>query len=536
MMSGTELSDGLLTVVTRGRFTVLCPENRDLTPSNRKERAVIALLALSQNGRASRQWLQSKLWSESEPQKAAGSLRRALANIRSRFADCGALIEANKHEMWLSDAVRVDNKPALAGKENLLELVNAPDPAFEEWLRDQRAADMAEAAAPPGAFKVQPSSDPASRTMVVIRSLGNQTEDAGKFFETVLLDTLSMRFEAEGVEEIYTLSEPDPEQMARATTVIHIELLSINEDGYWSVHLRALADQDRRFLWSGRLRLDRDARHLSAGAELQGFVTRAITQILLRYRSFRSAAKSPLMIMGRAAARLYDPNSERVRAAENDLAGLVDGEGTAVALAWQGFAKLARLLEFGDVAAAEEAQSLVHEAMSLRPGNALITALAARVAMDVTGDFDRARALAADAMLSDDGNPYALQAAARISLLQGRVDDAQILASRARQAAEGMAHVFAWDFELCLTALARGDFAAARDSVNQAHRNNPQHRASLRYLIATNLLMQDYQAAEQAIAKLVGLEPGFELSDFQSRDYPVLTLRNLGLTGMLQGA
>ncbi len=524
-----------VTVVTRGRFMVLCPENRDLTPANRKERAVVALLAVRPGRRCSRQWLQSILWSESEPPKAAGSLRRALTNLRANFTDCGQVIESNKHEVWLSASVSVDDRAYMAGAENLLELVNAPDPAFEEWLRDLRAEDAARAAE-------QANPDPASQpsgatggTIVIIRSASEHLDGTGRFFETVLLDTLSMRFEAEGAEDIYTLAEPEPEQIARATTVVTVELVSLVEAGHWSVHLRALADRDRRFLWSGRMRLPIEAGEFSAGVELDAFATRAIAQILLRYRSFRKVDQSPLMILGRASSRLYDPSIERVHAAERDLKGLINGEGAPVALAWLSFAKLARLLEFGDAEAAEEAQTLVQEALSRRPGNALITALAARVAMDVSGDFDRAEAHARDAMNNDDGNPYALQAAARISLLQGRVDEAQELTSRARRAAEGLSHVFAWDFELCLSALARGDFAAAQEAVRQAHRNNPSHRASLRYLIATSLLMKDTAMAETAAAKLAELEPGFAMSDLGKKDYPVLTLRNLGLIDALEG-
>lgn len=523
-----------VTVITRGRFTVLCPENRDLTPANRKERAVIALLAVNPGKRCTRQWLQSILWSESEPQKAAGSLRRALTNLRANFSDCGSVIESNKHEVWLCASVHVEDRPSMAGTENLLELVNAPDPAFEEWLRDIRAEDAARAAERLNpALDAQPSGATGG-TIVVIRSASGELDGAGRFFETVLLDTLSMRFEAEGAEEIYTLTDPDPERIARAFTVVYIELVSLVEADHWSVHLRSLADRDQRFLWSGRIRLPIEAGEFSAGVELDAFATRAIAQILLRYRSFRKVDHSPLMIMGRASARLYDPSIERVRAAERDLKGLINGEGAPVALAWLGFAKLARLLEFGDTEAAQEAQALVQEALSRRPGNALITALAARVSMDVTGDFDRAEALARDAINNDDGNPYALQAAARISLLQGRFEEAQALTSKARLAAEGLSHVFAWDFELCLSALARGDFAAAQEAVQQAHRNNPSHRASLRYLIATSLLMKDTAVAEKAAAKLAELEPGFTISDLGKKDYPVLTLRNLGLIDALE--
>jgi len=523
-----------IAITVRGRFAVRAPDGRDLTPANRKERGIVALLAVSADRRRSRRWLESLLWSESPPEKASASLRRALTNLRAKFAEPLKLLESNRHEVWLSETVRVDSAARTATGGELLDLVDAPDPAFDEWLRDFRAADTPETHKQPepltGMFD-QPQIG--GGTVIVIRSNAPQSDPQSSLFEAILVDILASRFATEGASEVYAGIEPDPDRLGQAETIIHLELISMVEGGQWMVHLRALADRERRFLWSGRLKLPCDAARVSDGVDSHAFVSRALTQILLRYHAFRSADKSPLLVMQRAASMLYDPNRDRVDRAEADLLDLSSGDTAPVALAWRGFAQLARRLEFGDDSAAAEAESLTNDALARQPGNALVAAIASRVALDVTGDFDRARYLAKGALYCDDRNPYALQAAARIEMIRGEIDDAHTLAQISRATAQGMQHVFAWDFELCLTSLAKGDFEAALIAAKTAHQNNPSHRASLRYLVATSLLVGDTAGAQAAAARLAKLEPGFQISDLSNPDYPVLTLRHFGLVERL---
>lgn len=525
-----------LTIVVRGRFRILSADGRDLTPKNRKERALIALLALRDDHRASRLWLQSMLWSASPPAKASSSLRTALKNILKAFPATSPLLDKDRNEVWLTTNVRVDFAPEGSEHLDLLELVDARDNNFDNWLRDLRAGDSAarrnsaeSAYAPP---RILPAAE--GETVLVVRSNSQHTTDKAGYLEAVLITAICARFEAEGADTIYAEAEPDPEVLARAATVIHIELVSVVEDNEWSVHLRALADTDRRFLWSGRMQVEAATNAHQLGLNVAPFVSKAMNNIVLRYHAFRNARQSPLMVIARAATHLYDPSLEKVAAAEHNLSRLKTGEATAVALAWQGFSKLVRYLEFRETAEAEAAKALAEEALSLRPANALISALGARVAMDMTGDLDRAHYLARMALDSADDNPYALKAAARVELKSGRYETAHELAIRARAAAEGLPHAFAWDFELCLTALARNDFEAAQDAARLAHHSNARHRASLRYLVATSLITNDLFEAEHAAARLSGLEPGFEIADLFKDGYPIHTLQNLGLMGEIQ--
>lgn len=522
-------------LIMRGRFTLLDSEGYDRTPVNRKERAILALLASSKDRRRSREWLKAILWSESEPKKAANSLRTAIKNLRKAFALGPDLIETNRLEVWLHPDVAIDDHYDGDGTEEYLDLIDAPDPAFENWLRDTRARRAAlESSSFSGVSnRVYPQIQEKSGTIVVIRPSQFQVCAEGAFLEVMLIDTLSSRFTSEGADEVFAQSDPPAERIERAASTIFIELACVVENGHWSVHLRALADDERRFIWAGRHRHAIGLDLFESGTEVHAFVSRALTQISQRYHSFRHVRRSQMMIMSRAVSRLYDPSVERVRAAQEDLEALTAGDGASIALAWLSFARLARQLEFGDLGVEEEAFGLISEALKKTDGNALVSALASRVALDLSSDLDRAERLAQLALQNDDSNPYALQAASRVALSKGLVDEAQAYATKARRSADGLPHVFAWDFELCLTALARGDFAAAQDAVRQAYRHNSRHRASLRYLVATSVLVGDRFEAEHAASRLAGLEQGFKISDLRREDYPVLTLRNLDLIGLL---
>ncbi|MEM6478339.1 MAG: hypothetical protein AAF647_04750, partial [Pseudomonadota bacterium] len=374
------------------------------------------------------------------------------------------------------------------------------------------------------------------KTIIIIRTATKQDTADGDFFETLMIDVLSARLQAEGADEIYAGVEPDPERLNRATTIVHFEMRSVLDAGYWSVHLRALADHERRFLWSGRLQLPFDANRLASGLDAQAFASRALSQILLRFHAFRQVNQSPLMIMQRAAARLYHPEKELFLRAEEELERLSTGEAAAVALGWRAFAKIARRIEFSETEASEAAEGLINEGLAKRPGNALVAALASRVALDVSGDLDRSAHFARAALESDSGNPYALKAMSRALLMDGKASEAHRHALMARRVADGLPHVYAWDCEVGLTALAEGDYRAAYEAMREAHRHKPTHRASLRYLAATAILIGEKEAAKQATARLARLEPGFRISDLGRPDYPVATLRRLGLAGEMPGA
>ena len=149
-----------------GGFKVrLDGEDREL--SGQKDRALLALLAVAPGTVQSRERLAGMLWGDRGDPQARDSLKHALARLRAALDDAGtAVLKADRHGVRLDPrTVAVDvtefesrleegTPEALAialalYRGDLLEGVAVRDPAFEDWLRVERARlrGQAEAAA-----------------------------------------------------------------------------------------------------------------------------------------------------------------------------------------------------------------------------------------------------------------------------------------------------------------------------------------------------------------------------------------------------
>jgi DNA-binding SARP family transcriptional activator/Flp pilus assembly protein TadD len=122
---------------------------------NRKARAVLGCLALSETGGASRERLVGLLWSESPEDKARASLRQVVHELREALPE--SLLRTGRLDIALArEAVGLDTERLLrsieAGEldpalhevpriaETLFEGLDDLDPAFGAWLRPRRIA------------------------------------------------------------------------------------------------------------------------------------------------------------------------------------------------------------------------------------------------------------------------------------------------------------------------------------------------------------------------------------------------------------
>lgn len=131
-----------------GPFTLVDANRNRVKFTANKERAIIAVLLMSENFERSRNWLASLLWSERGQSQASGSLRQALSRLR------GALSERGLQEILIVDTLTVrirrdlievdlfdhsdEARLSLAAGAQLLEGMDLRDPAFEDWLRETR--------------------------------------------------------------------------------------------------------------------------------------------------------------------------------------------------------------------------------------------------------------------------------------------------------------------------------------------------------------------------------------------------------------
>ncbi len=134
-----------------GPFRLIAPGGERIEVASRKGRALIAMLAMANEGERARRWLQEKLWGARQPAQAASSLRRELSDLRG-LLNLGAalqsggplLITGNDRVRLDLSRVQVDARAAgpdeIASHEFLEGLDIAGEDGFEEWLREQRSA------------------------------------------------------------------------------------------------------------------------------------------------------------------------------------------------------------------------------------------------------------------------------------------------------------------------------------------------------------------------------------------------------------
>ncbi len=120
-----------------GRFCVADALGNEIPVKSRKSRALLAYLALPPGKPRSREQIMALLWSDRGDQHARASLRQALSGLRKELGEERVSALHITDEALTLDPERVIVERASPG-DVLLDGLHLTDPAFEEWLRDER--------------------------------------------------------------------------------------------------------------------------------------------------------------------------------------------------------------------------------------------------------------------------------------------------------------------------------------------------------------------------------------------------------------
>ena len=139
-----------------GTFSLILPIDRELQITSKKNRALLAILALSPGGQAKRDRLCELLWGDRGDEQARSSLRQSLAVMRKELGEAEPLLLQTREDiiMLRTSEVRVDTIEFLRlskasdsaslrhGSElysgELLADTSVKDPSFEDWLAAER--------------------------------------------------------------------------------------------------------------------------------------------------------------------------------------------------------------------------------------------------------------------------------------------------------------------------------------------------------------------------------------------------------------
>ena len=228
-----------------GLFQVLDGSGMDYTPRGSKARAMLAMLARTPDHCRPRRWLESRLWSDRGQEQASGSLRQALSELRKALGplsdhlqsdrDCVRLVRFEADLDRDPEAARI----ALAGGREFLEGIDIIDPAFGDWLTEERQRvvhGLDQAARSVGRpFRLRLAALPEGTDAGIARDLAGAI--ARLAAEYLLRD---------GPEGLGTAGQTLPEGLD-----LHVE-------GAWSgdqahLKLRLVAQSDQKTIWSQRL-------------------------------------------------------------------------------------------------------------------------------------------------------------------------------------------------------------------------------------------------------------------------------------------
>lgn len=500
----------------------------DLTPRRRKECALIALLALSPARRRSRAWLQDKLWSDRTPERGGMSMRRALSNIRGRWAQANRSLGSDARSVWLAPDVAVTRDDAVAAEEFLVDL-GVDDPEFLQWLREVTRAPA------PGAAGVHaPAVQRLAPILIGVIAREGCRGPAAAEIETEIIDLLSERLQQLGPVTVVHCGGAWAGDMDRGQQGLEVEVGCDVARDRVRAQVRLLMTPARVFLWAGRAEFG-TGQHggqtgRSAEADVMALVNTVVTATL--ERSFARFRGSLYFQIQHASGLLFTGQRRDVAAAETVLSALADAaEAQAIVPAWRGFQRVTSFLEFGGDAAGlqDEATGFAGEALRHGQTNPLALALAAQIEMKLAGDLERADHLATRAVSFGNSHPYALAAAAHSATLLGRHADSYRMSKHSLAVAAGLPNEFIWHMQCALASLAVGDIANAREHARRSHLGMAGYRPALRYMAALALIDRRPAEAEVYAARLRRIEPGFTLADLRRPDYPVDTLRALGL-------
>lgn len=240
-----------------GALSVLDAGGQDITPVGTNSKAILALLALSSNGRRSRLWLQDKLWSAKDPQKGRASLRQELSTLRKHFerlelqpiltAGEDILLDLSQIELDLSG----DDIPSHL---ELLEGFHHADPEFENWLSEERAHVYGTLAArtPSRALNSAKNQETSKKTRffprVAVKGINSIGSHGG-------LATFSAGLEQElntvlgSVSGTYQIIAPEKPELAPTDYSLNG---TVRFDGYFRVNIFVVDIKTGQQIWSAR--------------------------------------------------------------------------------------------------------------------------------------------------------------------------------------------------------------------------------------------------------------------------------------------
>lgn len=508
-----------------GGFRVFDNEGIDLTPTSQKAQALIALLATAPDGARSRQWIQSKLWSDRASKQASGSLRQSLTQIRTALGPQKDFLQSDRHRVWLNlQFVQIESP---SGQE-FLEGIDARDSEFEDWLRQERAgeldvprqeASLYSVAATPAQVRARPWT-----IAIVPTSRGGETVE---WFLRLFSDATGLH-----IREFFSarVIHGEPERLDANTWRVSLEAIDCDSD---TMGLRISLEKPlaQSQIWSANRHIK-----LKGGPPIESpdclralnELVEAIGDALVQGETSALDEDDPDWLCRMAIRGLFSMRKDGVAEADRMLARAFEVQPRGLYLAWRAQIKaIQRVERHGEDTRGyiEAGDAFCERALELEPNNSMVLATVANTSGHLLGNKLRSLSLAKRSVLLNPSNPMAWWSLASANVYSGDAKSSYMNATMARRLAFLSPHRFWWDNQLFGAALVLGRIDEAHGLAESAYSQNPIFRPSLRYLIAFYANAGRDEEALLAAKALSELEPDFSIERLvKDREYPASLL------------
>lgn len=503
-----------LKIFLRGRFLVLAPDGSDRTPSSKKGRALLVLLALSRGNMRSRIWLQEKLWSQQEPSSGAASLRQCLSVLRKALEPYQDFLKIDKQLISLN--AEVDS----SRNGEFLEDLNINDPEFKSWLADQSLLEAGR--------------DQLSETVVQenarpqVFSFLDESDSDARFFSALVSDAVIRRLgEAGSIETLETTevgSNP-----GRLVFVLHTS--AMKRGNHSGVRIRLEAADTGAVIWTGHRVLQSDSLSGVETAEVRRLMNHAVDAAIDQYcqlRPSKSAESQSSALCFRAVSKMFTLNGEELRESENMLNMASDLDSRGIYFAWRAYLKI---IQFGERivtdrhAMIDETQALIARALESGSDNSMVLALASYVQSVILKNHSAGSELAEQSLRISQINPLAWAFWGISKMHLGEFEDAFRCTAYARKISGHGPQKYQLNMLACQSAIVAGRFAEAIKLAELTMGMAPNYAPPKRYLAALLVNADREVDAIKVLSDLKRLEPDFSFDQMMDPSYPASALR-----------
>lgn len=523
-----------------GGFQVLDGAGRDCTPRGAKSRALLAMLCQTPDRRRARRWLESKLWSDRGAEQASGSLRQALMELRKALGACAYKVQADRDSVSLADAATdletdvAGAAEALATGRDFLEGIDIVDPAFLDWLREERA--RVALALGIGGGSSASASQPGDSAPPFVITLGSLPPGEGSFAARDLAQAIARLVSEFAHVQVFGAGPEDlPADLPRTGLELHLEGALIQGRVHMMARLAFRATGQT--VWSQRISVEGPQDVAEGLGDVPALVFQAADAALAQMPRLAQAgpAGAALQVndlIARAVVEMFSYDAARLRAADALLERAARLLPTGRVHAWRSLVRQIMFVERTEgppKRLESEADAFARDALDRSNGNPLVLALVSQTRVMVDENPEAGTVLARDSLRLSPFNPYAHWSVAAAHIRQ--LDHAAALAAarRGTEIASRTAFGHWWEALAGLAALRGGEFGKAAAHYEAAFYRAPSFRAAMRPLLYLYLEAGAPEKAARVLRPLLRAEPDFHPDQLLDSGYPAVTLRQSGL-------